>query len=261
VDKHFPNNTTESTIQFIDKFAVDKMQGVVEKTCLGLADYINAYAPKLRAKKENIVDCMVSVSKKRYFMSVYNSEGVQYKEPKMKVMGLQMVKSSTPAVIRQVLRDSLKTILYGSEADVQEFCKKVHEDFRKFSCSEIAFPRGVNDIHKYHSQSHIYSKGAPIHVRGSLLYNYYLKEKNLSNYPLITDGDKIKFVYLKMPNPIKEDVISFIDEMPKELGLEEYIDYELMFQKTFLDAIQNILDSMRWSATPKATLDDLFDWS
>lgn len=250
---------TEKVIKFMDTVAEDRIQPFLDRSYQELADYMNAYEQKMQMKRENLVDVMISVSKKRYVMNVHNSEGVQYAEPQIKVMGLQMVKSSTPAVIRVKLKESLMTILKGTEADVQKYVTDYRDAFNKLSIEDIAFPRGINDVSKYANATTIYSKGTPIHVRGALLYNHHLKRLGLDHlYPLIREGDKIKFIYLKTPNTLHEDCISFPDKLPPEFNLTEYVDYSTMFKKTFQDAVQNILDSLGWSATQKATLEDWF---
>lgn len=249
----------EKVIQFMDRVAEDKIQPFLDKSYQELADYMNAYEQKMQMKRENLVDVMISVSKKRYVMSVHNSEGVQYKEPQLKIMGLQMVKSSTPAVIRDKLKDSLHTILHGTEADVQQYVAEFRKEFDKFTPAEIAFPRSISDVRKYENAATIYNKSTPIHVRGALLYNHYLKKHQLTKkYPLIQEGDKIKFLYLRTPNPMHEDCISFIDDLPEEFNLTQYVDYGKMYEKTFEDAVQNILDSLGWSTEQKATLEDWF---
>lgn len=259
VDQVCPEKSTEDKIKYMDNVAEKIIQPFLDKSYQELADYMNAYEQKMQMKRENLVDVMVSVSKKRYVMNVHNSEGVQYAEPKLKIMGLQMVKSSTPAVIRDVLRKALPVILKGTEQDVQQYVADYRNEFRKLQIEEIAFPRGINDVKKYHDTSSIYKKATPIHVRGALLYNYHLKRLGLSkDYPLIQEGDKIKFTYLKKNNPIGEDCISFPDKLPPEFKLNEYVDYDTMFEKTFQDAVQNILDSLGWSAEQKATLEDFF---
>ena len=259
IEKVCPNKSTDDRIKYMDKIAEDVIQPFIDKSYEELADYMNAYEQKMQMKRENLVDTMISVSKKRYVMSVHNSEGVQYKEPQLKIMGLQMVKSSTPAVIRDKLKDSLQTILRGTEADVQQYVADYRAQFKQLSIEEIAFPRGINDVRKYYSDTTIYQKATPIHVRGALLYNHHLKRLGLDKqYPLIREGDKIKFVYLRKPNVFHEDCIGFPDKLPPEFNLTEYIDYDKMFEKTFTDAIQNILDSLGWSAEQKATLEDFF---
>lgn len=260
VEKVCAGKTTVQKIQYMDKVAEEIIQPFINKSYEELALYMNAYEQKMQMKRENLVDVMISVSKKRYVMNVHNSEGVQYKEPKLKVMGLQMVKSSTPAVIRDKLRESLKTILTGTESDVQRYVSDYKVEFAKLSVEEIAFPRGVSDVAKYHDEGTIYKKATPIHVRGSLLYNHHLKRLGLqTKYPLIREGDKIKFMYLKTPNPFHEDCISFVDKLPEEFGLTQYLDYDTMFEKTFEDAVQNILDSLGWSTKQMATLEDWFN--
>ena len=249
----------EKVIQFMDRVAEDKIQPFLDKSYQELADYMNAYEQKMQMKRENLADVMISVSKKRYVMNVHNSEGVQYAAPKLKIMGLQMVKSSTPAVIRDKLREALPVMLKGSEQDVQHYVSEYRSKYRELRIEDIAFPRGVNDLEKYYDHTLIYKKATPIHTRGALLYNHHLKRLGLSkNYPAIQSGDKIKFTYLKTPNPIQEDCIAFLDVLPEEFKLNEYVDYNIMFEKTFQDAVQNILDSLGWSAEQKATLDDFF---
>lgn len=259
VEKVCPDKTDEEKIKYLDKIAQDIIQPFIDKSYQELATYMNAYEQKMQMKRENLVDTMISVSKKRYVMSVHNSEGVQYKTPKLKIMGLQMVRSSTPAVIRSKLADSLETILRGTEADVQNYVTEFKTEFNKFDSTQIAFPRGVSDVSKYSNKTTIYSKGTPIHVRGALLYNHYIKKLGLTKkYQLIKEGDKIKFLYLKKPNPIHEDCIAFIDKLPEEFELNSYVNYSKMFEKTFEDAVQNILDSLGWSTQHKATLEDWF---
>jgi len=260
IEKVCHGKTTEEKIKYMDKIAESVIQPFLDKSYQELADYMNAYEQKMVMKRENLVDVMISVSKKRYIMNVHNSEGVQYAVPKIKVMGLHMVKSSTPAVIRQKMRDSLTTILHGTELEVQKYIADFRIDFDSLTPEEIAFPRGVAvKLENYQNPNTIFTKATPIHVRGALLYNYHLKDKKLTNkYPLIQNGDKIKFIYLKTPNPIHQDCIAFMTKLPPELELTEYVDYSKMYSKTFEDAVQNILDSLNWSTQQKSTLEDFF---
>lgn len=259
IAKVCPDKTTEEKIQYMDTVAEKVIQPAIDKTYQDLANYMNAYEQKMQMKRENLVDVMISVSKKRYVMSVHNSEGVQYKEPQLKIMGLQMVKSSTPAVIRAKLREALPVIMYQDEQAIQEFVKKFKEEFQRYTPEEIAFPRSITDMKAYTSDAEIYKKSTPIHVRGALLYNHYIRECQLTNkYQLIREFDKIKFLYLKMPNIMQEDCISFIDHLPEEFGLTSDVDYDKMFEKTFEDAAQNILDALGWSTVAKPSLDDMF---
>jgi DNA polymerase elongation subunit (family B) len=176
----------------------------------------------------------------------------------MKVMGLEMVKSSTPAVIRDKLKDSLTVILEGKQSNLHTYIAKFREEFKQLPIEEIAFPRGVNGMRQY-AGSPIYAKGTPIHVRGSLLYNHYVKRKGLEKkYQPIRDGDKIRFVYVRRPNPFEEDVIAFPQELPKEFGLHQYIDYDKQFEKTFLDALQGVIDPLGWKVEEQSSLEDFF---
>lgn len=259
VENMCQGKTTEQKIAYIEKTCNQFFQQKMENAFEQLADYTNAYQQKIVSKTENIIDVMLAVSKKRYVMSVHNSEGVQYKEPQLKIMGLQMVKSSTPMAIRTKLKQSLDVILRGSQHDVQKFVEQYRGEFNQLSVEQIAFPRGISDVQKYRNDNTIYNKSTPIHVRGALLYNHYLREKNLiQNYKMIHEGDKLRFVYLKTPNPIHEDVIAFIDDIPEEFGLIEFVDYDKMFEKTFLDAMQGILDAVKWSAQVQTTLEEFF---
>jgi DNA polymerase elongation subunit (family B) len=213
----------------------------------------------MQMKRENIADRGIWTAKKRYILNVWDSEGVRYEEPKLKIMGIEAVKSSTPAPCRQMIKDALKLMMNGEEDDVINFIENCRKKFRNLSPEEISFPRSVSDVLKYQSSSHIYTKGTPIHVRGSLLYNYYVKENKLTKkYSLIQNGEKIKYCYLKKPNPIYENVISFIQEFPKELGLNMYIDYNSQFDKAFLDPLKVILDSVGWKIEKTSSLESFF---
>ena len=252
--------TTESIVTFLDKICEVELEKYIEGCYQELANYVNAYDQKMQMKRENIADRGIWTAKKRYILNVWDSEGVRYEEPKLKMMGIEAVKSSTPAPCRQMIKDALKLMMSGTEDEVIAYIEKCREKFEKLPPEQISFPRSVSDVQKYQSSSTIYSKGTPIHVRGALLYNHYIKEKKLSHkYSIINSGEKIKFCYLKKPNPIHENIISFIQQFPKELDLDKYIDYELQFEKAFLDPLKSILDCIGWEVTKTATLDSFFN--
>ena len=258
VEKTCAGKTDEQKIKFMDKVCDDVFQPFIDSGYQELADYMNAYSQKMQMKREVLADKGIWTAKKRYILNVHNSEGVQYAKPKIKVMGLEMVKSSTPAVIRDKLRDSIEVILKGNQADLQNYITEFRKEFDKLPVEEIAFPRGVNGLKQY-AGSPIYSKGTPIAVRGALLFNHYVKKKGLDKkYQPIRDGDKIRFVYVRKPNPFQEDVIAFSQELPPEFNLHSYIDYDKQFEKTFLDAIQIIIQSLGWNATEQSSLEDFF---
>lgn len=248
----------DQKIKFMDKVCEEVLQPFINTGYQELADYMNAYSQKMIMKREVLADKGIWTAKKRYILNVHNSEGVQYEKPKIKVMGLEMVKSSTPAVIRDKLKDSIEVILKGSQADLQNYVMGFRKEFDKLPVEDIAFPRGVNGIKQY-AGSPIYAKGTPIHVRGALLFNHYTKKMGLDKkYQPIRDGDKIRFVYVRKPNPFQEDVIAFSTELPKEFDLASYIDYDKQFEKVFLDALQIVIEPLGWSTTEQSSLEDFF---
>jgi DNA polymerase elongation subunit (family B) len=250
---------TEKVIAFMDRVCEDKFQPFIDKSYSELAEYVHAYAQKMQMKREGLSDKGIWTAKKRYILNVYNNEGVQYKEPQMKVMGLEMVKSSTPSAIRERMKEVIKLTVTSDENDVQKFIENFKRDFNEFPPEEISFPRSVNGLDKYSDNKVIYTKGTPIHVKGALLYNHLLNKKGLSKkYPLIQEGEKLKFTYLKKPNPIDDTVISYPNRLPSEFNLDKYVDYDLQFEKAFLEPVKIILDSIGWSAEKTNSLDSFF---
>jgi DNA polymerase elongation subunit (family B) len=260
VDKVYKEKSdTLRIIEFMDKVCEEKIQPYINQGYQELALYVHAYAQKMRMKREALSDKGIWTAKKRYILNVYNNEGVQYNEPDMKVMGLEMVKSSTPSVIREKMKETIKLIVRSTESDVQEFIEKFKNEFKSLPPEEVAFPRGINGLKDYSDSANLYKKGTPIHVRGAILYNYMMKEKNLTkSYPLIQEGEKLKFTYLKTPNPLKEDVISFPVRLPKEFGLHEYVNYDLQFEKAFIEPIKVILNCIGWQTEKISSLESFF---
>ena len=251
--------TTESVVSFLDKICQVELEKYIEGCYQELAEYMNAYDQKMQMKRENIADRGIWTAKKRYILNVWDSEGVRYAEPKLKMMGIEAVKSSTPSPCRTMIKDAIKLMMNGTEDEVIEFIENARKEFKQLSPEQVAFPRSVSDVKKYYSSSSIYAKKTPIHVRGALLFNYYIKENNLTNkYSLIKSGEKIKFIYLKKPNIIGENIISFIQQFPKELNLDKYIDYELQFEKAFLEPLKIILDSIGWKIEKSINLESFF---
>tara|TARA_B110000503_G_scaffold19276_1_gene28645 strand:- start:3414 stop:5921 length:2508 start_codon:yes stop_codon:yes gene_type:complete len=251
--------TTESVVNFLDKVCKVELEKYIESSYQELAEYLNAYEQKMNMKRENIADRAIWTAKKRYIMNVWDSEGVRYEEPKLKIMGIEAIKSSTPSSCRKMIKDALKLLMKGTEDDIIQYIDKCRSEFKTLSPEFIAFPRTASDVKKYTSSSEIYTKGTPIHIRGALLFNYYIKQKKLSNkYSLIQNGEKVKFLYLKKPNIIQENVISFIQDFPKELELEKYIDYDTQFDKAFLEPLKVILDTVGWSVEKTVNLESFF---
>lgn len=260
VDKVYPNkDDPNKVIAFMDKVCEDKLQPFIDQSYQELATYVNAYAQKMQMKREGLSDKGIWTAKKRYILQVYNNEGVQYAEPEMKVMGLEVVKSSTPSAIREKMREAIRLMVTSDESTVQKFIADFREEFKTLPPEEISFPRSVNGLKTYTDNNQIYTKGTPIHVKGALLYNYFLKKYDLTKkYPLIQEGEKLKFTYLKQPNPFNDTVISYPSRLPTEFGLDNYIDYDLQFQKAFLDPINIILECIGWEAEKTNSLDAFF---
>ena len=251
--------TDEGVVSFLNKICELELEKYITSSYEALASYVGAYDQKMFMKRENIANKGIWTAKKRYILNVWDSEGVRYEKPKLKIMGLEAVKSSTPGACRDKIRECLKVIMNKGEQEAQEFIADFREEFDSLPIEDISFPRGCNGINKWANPSSIYSKGTPIHVRGALLYNHYNKKNKLTHkYPLIQDGEKIKFVYLKTPNKIGENVISYLNTFPKELGLDKQVDYDLQFGKSFLDPIKVIMDTIGWKPEKVANLEFLF---
>ena len=261
VNKFFNNKLDDKAkiVSLLDQVCQDKLEPFIDKSYQELANYVNAYDQKMFMKRENIADRGIWTAKKRYILNVWDSEGVRYEEPKLKMMGIEAVKSSTPAPCRRMIKDALHLMMSGTEEDVIKFIDDSRVQFKKLPPEDIAFPRTVSNVNKHKSASTIYAKGTPIHARGALLYNHYIKNKKLDNkYSLINNGEKIKFCYLKKPNWIHENVISFISDFPRELDLDKHIDYELQFEKAFVEPVKVILDAIGWNVEKVVNLELFF---
>ena len=260
VDKvHKDKTDTNKIIAFMDRVCEDKIQPSIDESYENLANYVHAFAQKMQMKREALADKGIWTAKKRYILNVYNNEGVAYNEPHMKVMGLEMVKSSTPSAIREKMKQSIKIMMQGTENDIHEFIADFKVNFKKLPVEDVSFPRGLNGLKDYADSVILYKKGTPIHVKGAILYNHYLVKMGLDKkYPKIQEGEKVKFTYIKQPNPFKDMVISYPGRLPVEFGLQEYIDYDTQFSKAFLEPIKVVLDCMGWSIEKQNSLESFF---
>ena len=259
VNKIFKDKSDpKKVVKVLDKFCNEKLQPFIDSSFSKLAKYVNAYDQKMIMKREVIANKGIWTAKKRYILNVFNEEGVDLNEPKLKIMGIEAVKSSTPAPCRIKIKEALKVIMNKDEATLINFIEDFRVHFKKLPPEEIAYPRSCNNLKKYSSTKDIYQKSTPIHVRGALLYNNLLKQHKLVKYETIQDGDKVKFITLKEPNTLRENVISFSNQLPKEFKLHQYIDYDDMFTKSFLEPLRFIVKAINWNFERKATLDEFF---
>ncbi len=262
VTKFFSNKSDDKVriVEILDKICKDKLEPFIDASYEELASYVEAYDQKMIMKRENIAERGIWTAKKRYILNVWDSEGVRYKEPKMKIMGLETARSSTPAFYREKLYEAYKIIVSKTNDDLISFVNAVRAETRQRPIEEISFPRTVSGFERYSHRTDIYGPSTPIQVRGALLYNHYLKKHKIQNkHQAMQDGEKIKYVYLNMPNPIHENAISFFNEIPEEFGLSSFIDYKLQFDKGFLLPLEKVLNCIGWHTTKKITLGAFFE--
>ena len=259
VSKLFDDDTESNVIiDFLDKACRDKIEPYIDECFEELADYMNAYQQKMIMKREVIAEKGVWTAKKRYVLNVWDNEGVRYEEPKIKIMGIEAVRSSTPATCREKILDSMSIIMNGTEDELMEYVSEFREEWKDLAVEDIAFPRSVNGLSKYFCPKDGYQKGTPIQVKGCLIYNRLLKRDKLVDYPIIRDGEKIRFTYLKEPNPVGDKVIGMLTELPIEFGLKKYIDYDLQFEKAYLDPLKSVLSVIGWNYEKQTSLEDFF---
>jgi DNA polymerase elongation subunit (family B) len=250
----------EKIVGFLDKVCSLELEPFIESSYQEMADYLNAYAQKMKMKRENIANRGFWTAKKRYVLNVWDSEGVRYKEPKMKICGMETARSSTPSYFRDKLYKAYTIIINQTNDDIIDFIEQIKQDTKQQGYLNIAFPRGCNGLQKYSNRTKIYGERTPIQVRGALLYNHYVRSNDLTHkYPLIQEGEKIKFLYLKMPNPIGENVISFFNTLPAEFNLDKYVDYKTQFDKSFYDPLKNVLECIGWDTERKVSLMSFFN--
>jgi len=249
----------EKVINFLDKVCEGKIQEVINESFQNLFEYMNAYEQKMFMKREGLSDKGIWTSKKRYMLNVYDNEGVRYKEPKIKMMGIEAVKSSTPSACRDKLRAAISIIMNKDESTLLDFIEEFKGNFKNLPIEEISFPRSVQGVNKYYDSNQLYKKGTPLHIRGAIIYNDMIHKNSLGRkYQVIQEGEKIKYTYLKVPNPTTANVIAMLNTFPKEFKLEKYIDYDLQFTKSFLDPLKIILDTIGWETERKSTLENFF---
>ena len=254
---------TQKIVKFLDDIARQKIEPFIEKSYQRLHEYVNSSEQKMEMSREVIADKGIWTAKKRYILNVWDNEGVQYKEAQLKIMGIEAVKSSTPAPCREKIKQGLKIIMNGTEKELNTFIQNFREEFMSLPPEEIAYPRSVNGLSKFSDSNGMFKKGAPIHCKGAILYNHLVRERKLGNkYPYIQEGDKIKFINMKQPNLYQCSAISFMTKLPKELDLHKSVDYDVQFEKSFVEPLNFILTKINWlvdrSYGTQGTLEDFF---
>ena len=270
VDKVLKKRTDESedsyrgrAVDFLDTVAKEKVEPFIDKSYQALASYVSAYEQKMQMAREVIADKGIWTAKKRYILNAWDIEGVRYEEPTLKIMGIEAVKSSTPAPCRDKIKECLKIIMSGTEKDVNNFIQEFREEFMKLPPEEIAFPRSVNGIGNWSDSANIFKKGTPVHIKGVILYNHFVRQQKLTNkYPLIQEGEKIKFLNMRTPNRMQSNVISFMTKLPKELDIHSHLDYDTQFEKAFIEPLTFIMNQIGWnidrSYGTQMTLEEFF---
>ena len=265
VSSVFKEGTEPSKIvSFLDTIAKEKLEPFIDKSYQALAKVTNAYEQKMIMGREAIAERGIWSAKKRYILNCWDIEGVRYKTPQLKIMGIEAVKSSTPQVCREKIRDALKIIMTGDEKMLNTFIQEFRDEFMNLPPEDIAYPRSVNGLKKFSSSSGMWKSGTPIHCKGSLLYNSLLKKHKLFNkYPYIDEGAKIKFLHMKQPNIYQSSAFSFITKIPRELDIVDRIDYDEQFNKSFIAPLKFITDKINWlldsSYGAQGSLEDFFN--
>ncbi len=260
IKKLYPDTSdTKKVIKFMNKVCDDKIQPFIDDSYEELKQYVNAFQQRMEMKRESLADKAIWTAKKRYILNVHDSEGVAYAKPKLKIMGLEAVKSSTPSACRTKIKEAITIIMTQTQDDLHKFIETFREDFKKLPIEDIAFPRSVNGLSEYADAANIFKKGTPIHVKGALVYNHFLRTLKLNKrYQEIQEGEKIKFIYLKQPNIFNNNTLAFISGLPKQLGADQYIDYDLQFEKSFLEPLDIILSSIDWRTEKVNSIDEFF---
>jgi DNA polymerase elongation subunit (family B) len=264
VDKVFKSGRTDAeVVNFLDRLAKEKLEPFIGESYQALAKSMNAYEQKMFMAREAIADKGIWTAKKRYILNVHDMEGVRFKEPQLKIMGIEAVKSSTPAPCREKIKQALKIIMGGDEKMLNNFIQEFRDEFMKLAPEDIAYPRSCNGLQKFRGEHSLFRKGAPIHVKGAILYNWAIDKHKLEHkYPLIQEGDKIRFLHLRQPNVYQSSAFSFITEVPRELDIMGKIDYDEQFDKSFVEPLKAITEKMNWlidsSYGAQGTLEDFF---
>jgi len=260
VNLKFNSNTKHDIskiIDFMDSVCEKIIQPELDNIFKQIYNNLNGYENSISMKREALCNKGIWIKKKNYILDIYDNEHVRYNEPKLKVVGIKAIKSLTPKLCRDSIRTGLEIIMRGTEEDFFNYVKDFKNIFYSSKIEDIATPISVNDLNKYKSSTNFYKLGTPIQVRSAIMYNYLIDKLNLvSKYDKIKNKEKIKYVYLMEPNPLNHYVIGFIDKLPEEFGLHQYVDYDKQWETAFVSSLKNILEIIGWKLENKITLLD-----
>ena len=262
VEAHHPHGTTMEKVAYVDRVCKEAIQPQINKLFRHLtARYLNGVGEYLLMNREVIGDKGIWTAKKRYLINVRDKEGIRKEKPELKYMGVEIAKSSIPKFCREAMKEAVSIVMEKDQPTLHKFIAETKEKFKSMPIEDVSFPRGVNGLEKYGHHQTVYIKGTPFHTKGALMYNHKLTELGLANkYSRIRDGEKIKFFYMQEPNPTGINAMAFPTVLPPEFKLAEYIDWEMQWEKSFVEPLKLILSAIKWDTQKRANLDDLFDW-
>lgn len=253
--------TDDEIVTLLDKFCDTRLDKVITEGFNNLFNTLNAFSPCIYMKREAI-GSGVFVQKKRYTMYVYDNEGVRYPKPKLKIIGLEAVRSSTPKYFREKLKTVYELMYTADQPAIHKAVENIRLEFLKLPIMEIGKPSGVNGLGEYDNNSKElgnFAKGTPAGPKAAFTYNRLIQQLNLTDkHHLINSGDKIKTFNVKLPNPYKNDKIAILDRVPEEFELEKYVDRDDMFNDSFLTPITAVLNARNWYPSKQVNLDDIF---
>ena len=270
--KKNPDASLSETVDFCDKFETSVVQPKIQENIDEFCYYLNAMdKSKCGGKREIIADRFILLKKKKYLCRLRANEATVFPDdaPKIKAMGVELIKSSTPKFSIEHMSEALPILFDGTQKDLREWFEKCKTEFKNAPISDIVANMTVNCV-DYDLRKNL---AIPINSRASLIYNEFIKKHNLEgSFNLIHAGDKIKYIYLKTPNTLGEtivnstgrsikktypNVIAFIDYNFIQY-IKDYIDYDTQFEKTLIKPLEFMANAINFTVKEKAM--DLFDF-
>lgn len=252
---HKRDDPFEDKLNTITKLCDKHFAKMLDDRFIQFAGHLNSMKNRIVMKREKIASAIL-VAKKNYVVNVYDNEGVRYATPKLSVTGLESVKASTPKFFRKKLEEGYKLCFDDDEEKIHKFVLSVHEELYNLHIDDLAGNTTVNNITLFQDGLGGYRTGTPGHVRAAIAYNNLVSASD--QYQKINNGDKVKIIQLKEPNPVKSKSICWIDKFPDDLIDPKYIDREKDYQKFFIKPFTRVLDVLSWHTEYQPNLDDLF---